>query len=105
MSINVNVNDTLDRTVRDVAAAAGHTNLSPEVVHDVKVALSHSYIDSVLDGVKLAADEDDTAEDDIVSSSEDDTEEEKEQKKKNRNPTSLTVASSNRSSMQMGAVA
>ena len=46
--------DTLDRTITDLAAAQGHT-LSGKDLKVVKQALCNAYIDSVLDGTKMAA--------------------------------------------------
>lgn len=46
--------DTLDRTITDLASAQGHT-LSGKDLKVVKQALCNAYIDSVLDGTKMAA--------------------------------------------------
>lgn len=68
--------DTLDRTITELAAAGGYT-LSSKELKQVKQALCNNYIDSVLDGTKMAAKdtapigEEDT-EDDIESDGNDD---------------------------------
>ena len=60
--------DTLDRAITDLASAQGHA-LSNKDLKQVKQALSNTFIDSVLDGTKMAArattpiDEEDAEED------------------------------------------
>jgi len=94
--------DTLDRTITDLAAAQG-TTLTPPVLTEVKRALANAYIDSVLDGRKMAS-EDVADDDDIVSDDESDKEDREEAQDKNKSPSNPGVTTGYRPATSMGAV-
>jgi len=81
----------IDTTIREIAATKGHTDLTPDMLHSVKQALANKYIDSILNGTKLASEDIDT-DDDIMSDegAEDSTDEKSEKAQRLRGTKEIT---------------